>query len=664
MNPKVNSKISYQSFCWVMGTTSFRTARLNLKIEQQLLLLDKFFDNVSSQHNWTWDNGNQIKYYDFMKKENFLTGEARVKDKDAREKTSGLVDIGLLDSSRIITPVGRELLSVTKEFSYQSSNEFNISQDSYIYLKQLLKSSLNVNGNFVRPYLVLLNCLNKLKYLTYTEFTYLVPLIINENSFKQIIDYIGEYRDNKVEIETVIFNRLISMDNYINAELLFLDSEVTENLICLIGMNRKSKNYDKPYYELYKSIKDIFLNESTDILNLLEVTKKINQKPSVLWRNLLFETSNKLAIKKNGIKSIKTNCPFFNCKTEFELKKLFFKYLHVFKAMSTLADYFDLNRRYFNLANTIIFEDNMVKMDVFPKYYFKELENNITELMFTNCENKNESIEIEEIFAVNHINIDNVYATLSKEIGINVKTSDEAKKYIRDERYDRFNRMIDMKFTDEKLLKLLTFFENRNDSKIEEMVTDEATIPTIFEYVLGIIWYKISEREGDILEYMNLSLEPNLLPKTHASGGDADIVYKYDDSQFYPKHALLIEATLSDGSNQRRMEMEPVSRHLGDYKIKTNNPNDYSLFVSTFLHKNVVSDFRYRKHTPYYGTNEKVIDGMKIMSIDTKTLQKIIQNKITYKEIYKTFERYHELPLDVENWHENLLNELTAEYTV
>ena len=41
------------------------------------------------------------------------------------------------------------------------------------------------------------------------------------------------------------------------------------------------------------------------------------------------------------------------------------------------------------------------------------------------------------------------------------------------------------------------------------------------------------------------------------------ILYEYEACTSYPKHSLLIEATLSDATNQRRMEMEPVSRHLG-----------------------------------------------------------------------------------------------------
>ena len=39
---------------------------------------------------------------------------------------------------------------------------------------------------------------------------------------------------------------------------------------------------------------------------------------------------------------------------------------------ATLSDYFDLNRRYFNITDTIIFEDRMIKLDMIPKYYFKE----------------------------------------------------------------------------------------------------------------------------------------------------------------------------------------------------------------------------------------------------------------------------------------------------
>ena len=143
----VNKSIPYQSFCWVIGTTSFRTAKLNLKIEEQLLLLDEFYNEVIKESSWNWNNELQEKYYDFMKDRAFLTGEAKRKDKDAREKTSGLVDIGLITEDRLITDAGRELLKITSSGDFETNNVFNINRDSFIYLKQLLKTSIDVSGS-------------------------------------------------------------------------------------------------------------------------------------------------------------------------------------------------------------------------------------------------------------------------------------------------------------------------------------------------------------------------------------------------------------------------------------------------------------------------------------------------------------------------------------
>lgn len=656
-----NEKLSYQSFCWVIGTTSFRTAKLNLKIEEQLSLLDEFYDEIIKESNWNWNNELQEKYYDFMKNKDFLTGEAKRKDKDAREKTSGLVDIGLITADRLITEVGRELLKITKDGKFESDNIFNINRDSFIYLKQLLKTSIDINDSIVRPFIVVIKCLSELEYLSYDEFTYFVPLIRDEKNAKQIISDIKLSREGKISTVEIIYKRLIQMDNYIIAQEKFENSNVDEKLICLVGMNRKSRTYDKPYYQLYENLKKIFLEDGNNYEALLNAAKNINQKPGTLWRSLLFKTTNIGIIRKNGRASIHEECPFINCKNEIELKKAFFKYLHVFKAMATLSDYFDLNRRYFNITDILIFEDNIIKLDVIPKYYFKEIIDVLYKKTFIKDSNLNVNIELERISEAFKLDISKVYEALSRDLGIVIKNSEQAATYLNDERYRRFNTLVDKKFNDSVLIELLNCFEKRDDKRIEELVTDEATIPTIFEYILGIIWYKVSERQGNILEFMKLSLEANLLPKTHAAGGYADIIYEYEACTFYPRHSLLLEATLADGSNQRRMEMEPVSRHLGDYRIRFNNPFDYSLFVSTYLDRNVISDFRYRKIIPYV-RDEKVIKGMKIVSMDTSSLKKIIEKKIKYKYLYEVFNKYHEMPVETEDWHDDMIKEATEEY--
>ncbi|WP_373821753.1 AlwI family type II restriction endonuclease [Veillonella sp.] len=656
-----NKSISYQSFCWVIGTTSFRTAKLNLKIEEQLLLLDEFYNEVINRSSWNWNNDLQEKYYDFMKDRAFLTGEASRKDKDAREKTSGLVDIGLITEDRLITEAGRALLKITYDGIFEVDNVFNINKDSFIYLKQLLKTSIDVSGSIVRPFITVIKCLVELDFLSYDEFTYFIPLIRDGESAKQIISDIRLYRDGKISPTEIIYNSLIQMDNYKLAQEKFLTSNVDENLICIVGMNRKSRNYDKPYYKLYESLKKVFLDGEGEYASLFIATKNINQKPGILWRRLLFRLSNIGAVRKNGKASICRECPFINCTNEMELKKVFFKYLHVFKAMATLLDYFDLNRRYFNITDTIIFENSIIKLDIIPKYYFKEIIDVLYEEAFSRNNDLGSDISLENISEAFDFDISKVYKALSEDLGITISSFEQAAIYVNDERYRRFNYLINKKFTDPVLIELLNCFKERDDSRIEELVTDEATIPTIFEYILGIIWYKVSGRQGNILEFMKLSLEANLLPKTHAAGGCADIIYEYEACTSYPKHSLLLEATLADGNNQRRSEMEPVSRHLGDYRIKSNNPFDYSLFVSTYLDKNVISDFRYRKIIPY-NRDEETIEGMKIISLDTDTLKKIIENRITYSYLYEVFNKYHEMPLETVDWHENLLSDAVGGY--
>lgn len=136
---------------------------------------------------------------------------------------------------------------------------------------------------------------------------------------------------------------------------------------------------------------------------------------------------------------------------------------------------------------------------------------------------------------------------------------------------------------------------------------------------------------------MNLSLDVNLLPRTHAGGGMSDIVYKYDKSDSYSQHNLLIDCTLMEGMNQRHGEMELVSRHLANYMIDE-NPNAYCTFVSNNLHASVISDFRGRKNSPYYRNDTEHVDGMKIIPLHTQELKAILEKGISYDRLYEVFE--------------------------
>ena len=91
------------------------------------------------------------------------------------------------------------------------------------------------------------------------------------------------------------------------------------------------------------------------------------------------------------------------------------------------------------------------------------------------------------------------------------------------------------------------------------------------------------------------------------------------------------------------------------------------LIIVYFLaHTQIRYDFRFQiykyiKVIPYT-RDEEIITGMKIISMDTDSLKKIIGNKVKYKYLYEVFDKYHEIPLETIDWHDGMIKEVTVEY--
>lgn len=650
---------SYQRFCWVLGTTSFRTAQLNLTTEEQLTMLSKFRQTyIDDGGTWRWERNNELqaKFYDFMHDQGALKGDAPRKAKDARQKTSPLPPLGLTTDDRVITDAGRELVSLVKQGDFDSDNIFDIAADSYIYLKQLLKTSLEVDkGRNVRPYYVLAHLLDEFGHLTYDEFRYLMPMVTDSWSLKIIKQGITELRRGATTIRAIVSTRLKAMGSMQEALTLFLGHAPSPKLMRVIGMNRKSRTYDEVYYPLYQALKRVFLEpnpSAKDVEALDEASQKLSSPVRPFWRKLLFEGARSSKIAKDGLSVIPADCVFRDIKTAELFKRTFFWHMHLFKSLATLEDYADLNRRYLKLSDTIIFKDDTVTFDVLPRAFFRVVADAISRDMFTRSLVLEASVEIDQIapeFSVSH---NSLLTVLSREFGVELPSLTVARQYVRDERYSRLHELLDTQFTRDVLIELLDCFAVRNDKRIAELVTDVATPSTIFEYILGLIWYEISGRVGDALDYMKLQLEADLMPRTHAQGGGADIVYQYERTANYPEHALLIEVTLADGTNTRQMEMEPVSRHLGRQIIASGNENDYCIFIAPQLDLNVVNDFRYRKIMGFFDneTQERVAP-LKIIPLDIKQIRSLLSSKQEYRELYPQFdEAFKSENMDPKTW--------------
>ena len=646
---------AYKSYCWSLGTTSFRMVEFNRKIEEQLRLLNEFWTLPQYRNeNWSANNAIQVAYYEFIKEQGFIEDKnAPRKDKDAREKTSGLVDLGLINDERRLTSAGQALLAIAQSGKFEDDNLLQIPADSFIYFKQLLKLSCQFDEDYARPYAVLAYTIAELGEISKEEFTYLLPLATNRNKMDMIINSIREIRYGNTTIDDIIISILYGMDNYQEAKSMFILADVvSEDLIQEIGMNRKSRKYDKPYFNLYNALA-LFRNDRSDdnAKNLLYAVKSISGKAQTYWKQYLFNTTLSSTIERDGAATV-NNIDLFRSDNLTSFKEEFFRLFHLFKAKSTLSDYYDLNKRYFKTSDTVLFRDDIVKFDIIPNCYFSLVKDSLLDIAFTEEANLYINTNLADMGANFDIQQEQLFEKAEELYGVQVRNLYDIQGFVDRERYERLNQMIDEKFTDETLVNLMTYFENRNDNEIQALVTNNADVPTIFEYVLAIAWYKISGRQGKVLEYMNLSLDADLLPITHAAGGHEDITYKYEATENYPAHTLLIEATLANSTNQRRMEMEPVSRHLGDYLLN-HTEEAYCVFATTFLHVNVVADFRGRKFMPYYSSDgTRSVNGMKIIPCNTEEIKTIIQRGITYAQLYRIFEEAHQANAAPNLWYD------------
>lgn len=637
--------MEFKSYCWSLGTTSFRVKDLNLKIEKQLNMLSELWLNNPKS---LWKEL-QEEYYDLMKKEEFVKGDAKNKAKDGREKTSGLVDIGLLTKDRKLTEVGKRITNIVMMEDYNKNNIFNISNDSYVYLKQLLKhQTTGGSKDFkIKPFIILIKAIIELEYVSSDEFTYLLPLCTETKDIYITIEDINNFRDGKLTIDEVIEKKILNMNNYNQCLQYMNNNDMTDiDEFAKVELNRKGGKYSKPYCDFYNNLLKIKDNtqlsesEVEMIVNFLKQETKKNSKTSKSWREY-FSYSANLSWEELSENILKSR--IFSGLDIIEFNKEFFLLMHRAKWKATLMDYSDLNKRYFSLSDILIFDSEKIELDLLPKYYFKDIIDELVETEFLIDDDYDKfiqkDIKFEEIYDCLSKNVKEVIEKVNidyPEANITISTIGT---FIKDERLRRFNKLIDLKFNSEQLIDLFNKYENKRLNDISSYTDWTADIPTIFEYILAIAWYRISEKENNILDSMRLTLDANLYPKTHAAGGGADIVYMYKKSAAYPEHTVLLEATLTESTNQRKNEMEPVSRHMMRYIQETDEESAYVVFVANYLNEEVLSDFRHRKTLQYRAKDRSVKIGLKIIPLSTSDISKILKTNTNYKGLYKLFDR-------------------------
>lgn len=600
-------KIQYDYF----GNTSLRVKQLLYNFETQLLIFDELFSNADESDVWSNDSELQIRYLELLKAHNLLDNKhqtTQLGTKDARVKSAPLEDFKLINrKEKTITPQGYELLELIKNQAHKINNDFlQIDLISLFFLKASLNFSTK---NLLQNYLEVFREFNgELSMQTFA----LLPLI---NNFKSPKDFIKAIKND------TIFSNFQNNDD-LNAFLKDLEKDTFK-----VDYFTTAKG-DKTATSIVSVLEKIFLplrknKDKKSLENLLSTQCKAE---FLSFKKLYLPYISSATKKDEKLQEIYN---FVCADTLQEFGVRFYDLIMHSRLQANLKDYCDLNRRYLNLTGIFEFAKDKISLNLvfkmilnhslYKKILSKIAKNKISKDMLSEYfDDKEFKAEFAKYGISNHKDLANYKQNADKE---------------------RLKALIDTHFTRHNVAELLKLFEDRkNDAQIAKQVTTEATIPTIFEYVIAIAWHYIDDENLDRILSAGLSLDSNLLPKSHAVGGDADFNFTYKD------HALMIEVTLTEKTNQRRAEMESVSRHLGNLLLNLDDKmqeKSFGIFIAPYLDKNVLNDFRSRIYC-YFERDLDFIKGMKILPLNTSDFIKILQSNRSYQSLkthfYELFE--------------------------
>lgn len=571
-------------------------------------------------------------------------------DKDVRVKTGFISQLGFTTEERVVTNAGKELLKNSTSFD---TNEFDISNESFTYLKQFLKYQQSDFEIF--PLLSLIYSI--IEFNNELPIDFVTYVWSGSQTKKEIIDNVKTYKkysDYKITTYQSVLNSKNTKIVAKNASLFFATNSISDKnelkeLLYAVLPHGKGNTFKDKTIALFDDIysywsnKEIW-NETKKIKFIKDKLKSrhkdISSKKPSYYLESLFDTT-----ALNNSSDWKKIIAFFEntsliSSTSEENFVVNFHVLYMFiKKLSLCEEYRDLNTRHLKLLDIFIFEYGKLKLDLIFWYLFKSVKDDLLEAK--PLPEKNYRLKLEEsqnkigdIYDFLKINVAELSEQISNDFPEVTKLG--LQNFALKKKEERLLELVNTVFTKENIIKIFENIYPRKDDQIRKFIKEwyldyEATIPALFEYLLGISFYWLSEKQVRISDILNSGLDANLLPKTHASGGQADIIVRWKDKDY------LIEATLSDNDGQRKMEAEPVPRHLAKHILEV-NPNSLALFVAGQLDRNNLVVLRNYKFSPWYYSDEDSVETMNILPLSVSNMIYLLKHETDFNKLENKFE--------------------------
>lgn len=558
----------------------------------------------------------------------------------ARHYTSNLVKLGFADDDRMISAAGELLLNLKKLKRDNVEKLLPIDNVNVIYLRQLLKLRLfsNDGEQYYSPFNFALFVLLKRTRVSESAFFELVQGLSPYSDFSNVEEYVMDYKEGDIakNIEIEIPNEIKT------------GSKLSEHVFRDKYRNRKSTVAVDVYWKYYnllieymKAPGDVSIN---NLLSFYESNRVMLNKAFGRGQNIFTQ---KTGERPKAEKFAEQYQEMFLG----DINVYLYKQFSLSKVLDQIREYSDTTKRIFKATGIIRFDNGFVELayrelceHIFEDNFIKKrIAGSVSEELheYYECYEEYEQGVYSYYCKVTSVSeILGHYEEKTKQIEESIRREfhgaeiGEIPVIIADKRRQEFAEFIEEKYPEEKVKELLALFGNRaNDKRVKELVSQDATVPTIYEYIVGIAWYYFSGKRIDLLKSYNLTLSADFEPLVHAGGGQGDIVIYENDK------VIMLEATLMNANSQKRGEWEPVLRHSINLKIEEEVQGSgrevTTFFIADSFDYNTINIWKAVAAVPLQSSvdKSKFTNNVVIMPVNTEELSSLMDKYMEYDEI-------------------------------
>ncbi len=618
------------------------------------------------------ESENEVKLFQNFNRE-YIEPDSKKLGKRGRTWTSALVKNGLLSPVRTLSEVGTNYLqgALKKEDGLESL--LSLDETNLLYFRQYLKLRIYSKNkiDYFYNFRFAIRFLSQHNHVPKTHFLSIVESISPKFSNKELLSIVNGYSEVKIgklsfeQYYTRYFGSIVLDER----SILDFRSALIDNNIEDFFYNGKSSETKKIYKSFVDSLIDFANNKSINSFERIrELSNDEKIKKAFGYGQRIFKIEKGETVE-NFINNNKSSL------LDGDLLQIYKVFLSS-KRYDLVGEYADMCARSFQVTGIFSFENGIATLN--NSWFFEELlaylgeRFALTNIVGDKPSESYEDYEIDlnsewyrDISLMQILGLDqNDASAITENLATKFKVSDitSLMNVLEAEQEKEFRTFVESKFPKDKVIDILHKINNRNDSEVFAEVTDSATVPTIYEYMMTIAWYYISKKKNySLRKSFQLTLDGGLLPILHRGGGAGDIEI------ITPEYALLIEATLMNTSTQARGELEPVIRHSVNFNLEHNTRDIvHTIFVANELNSNLSTMFALMQLVPLDGSSEKgSVKGVSILTLTTQDIIDVLSKNIDDEMILAKIENSR-MPYDDKiaqigrDWQDSVRRELFA----